>query len=231
MLHDVLVPLDGSADSARALGPAAALARYLDSEVVAVAYHDDENRIELTSTIDEQLRGLGETKCRLVLEPLGSSIGEQIGEMINLAPGRLVCMSSRGRGRSAAIMGSVASDVLRVATGPIVLIGPSYEASSFRCHGPLVVAVTDDRQSRAILPTAEAFANGFDYDLDIVTMDAHDPASAIVDYATRTRAALIAMATHNPTGVRRLLLGSTTASVLQKARCPIVTVRPSHEFE
>ena len=123
----------------------------------------------------------------------------------------------------------------------------------------MLVAVSDDRRSHTIVPTAEAFALTFDYELEVVTVrrrasatprspesrrlaDAaslelgapvrstvlvgDDPSTALVDHATRTGAALIAMATTNPTGIKRLLLGSTSAAVLRAASCPVVMVRP-----
>ena len=150
--------------------------------------------------------------------------------------------------------------MLRVVSGPIVLVGPSYRGNGFRCHGPMLVAVSDDPHSHTIIPTAEAFALTFDYELEVVTVrrratatprpagsrrlaDAaaqevgapvrstvlvdDDPATALVDHAERTGAALIAMATTNPTGLKRLLLGSTSAAVLRAAPCPVVMVRPA----
>jgi nucleotide-binding universal stress UspA family protein len=53
-----------------------------------------------------------------------------------------------------------------------------------------------------------------------------DPASAIITFAERERAPLIAMATHGRTGLSRLTTGSITARVTRDALCPILTRRP-----
>ncbi len=51
-------------------------------------------------------------------------------------------------------------------------------------------------------------------------------ARAIVDYACRVRASLIAMSTHGRTGLARIALGSVTAAVVHTAPCPVLVVRP-----
>lgn len=274
MFNDIIVPLDGSATAARALGPACALARYLDSEVRAVAFHADGNREELSVAIEEQMRGFGGVVRSLLVEPLVPPVSDRLGEILADSPGSLVCMSSMGRGRSAALLGSVASGVLQLASGPVLLVGPQYAAVSFRCHGPLLVAVDESEHSRAIIPIAESFAIVFDYDLEVVTVHdprsaaeferlqagaaggdlglesagAHnvasaaehdidapvsysvlhhpDPATALVEHAEQTDAALLAMSTHNPTGLKRMLAGSTTSNVVHRAPCPVLTIRP-----
>ncbi|MDH5276404.1 MAG: universal stress protein [Gammaproteobacteria bacterium] len=51
------------------------------------------------------------------------------------------------------------------------------------------------------------------------------PAEEIVAYATDNKAALIVMATHGYSGVKHLLLGSTTEGVLRHATCPVLSIR------
>ncbi len=52
-----------------------------------------------------------------------------------------------------------------------------------------------------------------------------DPAAAIVSTARERQADLIVMATSGRTGLRRLLLGSVAAAVMQQAPCPVLTVK------
>ena len=188
-------------------------------------------------------------------------------------------MATAGRGRSAAVFGSVAHDILGAASGPVLLFGPSYQEGRFRCHGPLLVATPPGDHARQVLPTAGAFAARFDYELELVA--AHDPlafavmepmapmpveissealqadlaeqahelgsmigarvatqvltsaapARALVERAEEAKAAAIAMATTNPGGVRRLLLGSTMADVVRTAPCPVLALHPFTEDE
>ncbi len=54
-----------------------------------------------------------------------------------------------------------------------------------------------------------------------------NPAEEIVRYAEEVHAAMIVMTTHGYSGVKHLLLGSTTEGVLRHAKCPVLSVRVS----
>jgi nucleotide-binding universal stress UspA family protein len=64
---------------------------------------------------------------------------------------------------------------------------------------------------------------GFDVEMQVRF---GNPADEIVDAARRTRADLIAMATHGHGGLRRLLLGSVTEQVLARVSIPMLLLRP-----
>lgn len=51
------------------------------------------------------------------------------------------------------------------------------------------------------------------------------PAEEIVGYAKENDAAMIIMTTHGYSGVKHLLLGSTTEGVLRHATCPVLSIR------
>jgi len=51
------------------------------------------------------------------------------------------------------------------------------------------------------------------------------PADEIVAYADKQNATMIVMTTHGYSGVKHLILGSTTEDVLRKANCPVLSVR------
>jgi universal stress protein A len=51
------------------------------------------------------------------------------------------------------------------------------------------------------------------------------PAEEIVNYARDNAAAMIIMTTHGYSGVKHLLLGSTTEGVLRHASCPVLSIR------
>jgi nucleotide-binding universal stress UspA family protein len=56
-----------------------------------------------------------------------------------------------------------------------------------------------------------------------------DPAGLVADEAERRGVDLIAMGTRGLTGIRHLLLGSIAERVVQKAPCPVLTVRRAQE--
>ncbi len=51
------------------------------------------------------------------------------------------------------------------------------------------------------------------------------PAEEVVRYAKEKGAALIIMTTHGYSGVKHVLLGSTTEAVLRHAACPVLSIR------
>jgi nucleotide-binding universal stress UspA family protein len=51
------------------------------------------------------------------------------------------------------------------------------------------------------------------------------PADELVGHARERGASLIIMATHGYSGVKHVLLGSTTESVLRHADCPVLSIR------
>ncbi len=51
------------------------------------------------------------------------------------------------------------------------------------------------------------------------------PAEEIVGYAKTVNADMIVMSTHGYSGVKHMLLGSTTEAVLRRAECPVLSVR------
>jgi nucleotide-binding universal stress UspA family protein len=51
------------------------------------------------------------------------------------------------------------------------------------------------------------------------------PADEIANYARDHEAAMIIMTTHGYSGVKHLLLGSTTEGVLRHASCPVLSIR------
>jgi len=51
------------------------------------------------------------------------------------------------------------------------------------------------------------------------------PAEEIANYASKVNADMIVMTTHGHSGVKHVILGSTTEAVLRHATCPVLSVR------
>ena len=73
-----------------------------------------------------------------------------------------------------------------------------------------------------------ALADEFGKDVcrEAVVLDGADIARAIVDYAAKTKADYLAMATHGRSGLRRLLLGSIAELVVRHAHVPVLLYPP-----
>jgi nucleotide-binding universal stress UspA family protein len=158
MVQHLIVPIDGSEHSWRAAEVAVALAKRCDGrvEVLEVVFEARElSDAELR--LDRGIRRLDEPDVEI--SPTASLASEgvaaAIAEFAEQRPDAVLVMASHGRGRSAALLGSIAEDVLRRTFGPIVVVGPRVEASDF--SGPIVVAVDGSELSESALPLAAAW--------------------------------------------------------------------------
>lgn len=170
MFGDVIVPLDGSPESARALGPAATVARSLDSKLKAVAFATADHVVDLDELVKGQVADLTDVETDVVVKEVADSVADDVAALVEAAPSSLICMTTHGRGRTAALTGSVATDLLRKLAGPVLLIGPECDVAGFTLDGPMVVTVDESERSDAILPIAESWAIVFDYTPEIVTV-------------------------------------------------------------
>lgn len=176
MFGDVIVPVDGSAESARALAPAAVVAAALDSKLVVCAFTSETNHHDMIDAVSIQVAELEGVEVEQRVEQADGEPSKLIGTMVEAAPASLVCMSTHGRGRSAGLAGSVATEVLQELAGPVLLIGPECDVDSFDPTGLFLVSLDESTYSRAILPIAESWAIVFGSELEIVTVI--DPADA-----------------------------------------------------
>jgi nucleotide-binding universal stress UspA family protein len=96
---------------------------------------------------------------------------------------------------------------------------------------PVVVVEVQDEDSAEHTPSpAVVGAAGQSKDLgaavEIETLAGDDPAEAILGFADRRSASLVALSTHGRTGLDRVTLGSVAASVVRASTCPVLVQRP-----
>jgi len=159
MVQHLIVPIDGSEHSWRAAEVAVSLAKRCDGrvEVVEVVFEPRELK-DAELRLDRGIRRIGEPDVEI--EPAvalaSEGVAAAIAEFAEQRADAVLVMASHGRGRSAALLGSIAEDVLRRTFGPIVVVGPHVEASDF--SGPIVAAVDGSEMSEAALPLAATWA-------------------------------------------------------------------------
>lgn len=184
MFSTVMVPLDGSEEAAVALGPAGAVAHYLDLSLHVVARSEGPDDSALMTTLTTQMSVLGDIDRRLDLAALEGSVADEIVAALEESAGQngvaagppegsesqpessagpLLVMSTHGRGRSAGILGSVATEVLSRAAQPVLLFGPGYQRGRFRLHGPMLVAAAEDDLGESAVEAAAGLVRTFDY--------------------------------------------------------------------
>ena len=281
----VLVPIDGSELSLRALPTARALAARLGADVQSISIATDEDDAARLRTISAAMLDVDAHDERVSVL-VGDDPADAIVRRADELSPSVVCMSTHGRGRlSGALIGSVARSLVQRLPEPVVVLGPSADNPGWKPRPrqwpePLSVArivacVDGSATSEQILPIAASWATSLDMSLTILTIDEEVPRS--VDGTSRDRgygpdgdvdayiedlvktwrtevanvdgaverdpigpasglhhhlderpAGLVAMTTNARSGVDRLLLGATAASLVHASvsPCLVAPVRP-----
>lgn len=161
MFDRIVVPVDGSARSLEAVRAGALIAgdggARLDV-VTVVGPHGD--RAAEEEYLGAQLRSLGDLPGAPVAVALeGDSAAPALARYVADLPRTLLVMSSNGRGRSAAVLGSVAEELLAAELGPIVIVGPNASAHAL-LSGDLLVALDGSHASEHAIDVAAAWCAG-----------------------------------------------------------------------
>ena len=77
------------------------------------------------------------------------TVASAIDAAVTDSPGSTIVMASHGRGRSAALVGSIAEDIVQRTFGPLIVVGPHVTVDDF--SGPIVVSVDGSDESEAAL--------------------------------------------------------------------------------
>jgi nucleotide-binding universal stress UspA family protein len=153
----MIVPVDGSDASWRAVDTAAALGRRCDAslDIIEVVFSErdlNDAQMRITDRIGQHdTSGVTTTTTAKIAENAASGLAAEI----DLHPDALVVMASHGHGRSAALLGSVTEDLLHQTFGPILVVGPHCAANDF--SGPIIATVDGSEASEGVLPLAAAW--------------------------------------------------------------------------
>jgi nucleotide-binding universal stress UspA family protein len=202
MTQRLIVPVDGSSAAAKAVDVALALAHTSGAAVhlVEVVFSPDDV-IAARLRLDDRVEALPRTEVSVTAAALLSSesVASAVEELVLAHDGSIVVMTSHGRGRSAALVGSVAEDLLHRIFGPILLVGPSVVPDDFT--GPVVVSVDGSDESEAALPLAAAWAIELGVEpwiVNVINPDTTVPDSSVIDagYPARLARKLQALSHH-----------------------------------
>ena len=165
-VETVLVPLDGSEPSRRALPFAVLLAARLGATVHLLSAVADEDEVaareaELAAV---QVRS-GPVRRTVVvdLDPAGA-----IHQALKQLGSAVVCMAAHGRGRSAGLVGSVATEVVARGHDPLFLVGPL--VGDRPLGADVVTCVDETPASAALVPVGMAWARHLCEPLTVLTV-------------------------------------------------------------
>lgn len=167
----IVVPVDGSAQSLNAVRVASSIAavRGAELEVVTVVGPRADADFE-RDRLAGQLRLIAD---ELPVQPSAVAIrGEYVSaaliDHVTRVP-TMVVMSSTGHGRSAAVVGSVAEDLLGTDVAALVVVGPHVVPGTPHL-GDIIVPVNGSPLSESALAVAEAWCDGTKAGVWVVTV-------------------------------------------------------------
>lgn len=166
----VVVPLDGSPFSERALSVANWAAARLRADVhlveVVPVDGDGEKAEGAIRYLDDVARRQHAVAWDLVR---GDDVAEALADVVASSPRQLMCMATHGRDRSAGPLGSVAAAVFDRSDRPVVLVGPTARAVA-ATDAPVVAAVDGTPRDEAVVAVALSWAAQLARRLEILTV-------------------------------------------------------------
>jgi nucleotide-binding universal stress UspA family protein len=152
MIERVVVPVDFSAESERALSIAPGLARWAGVGVELVTVAEPVDRAGVQSRLAELAEGLDDDATWRIVESGGPAEAALLADL-HCDEKALWCIGSHARGAwSELLIDSLSEDLVRDAHVPVVLVGP--HVSCQPSGRVLAVAIDGTEESEVILPVA-----------------------------------------------------------------------------
>lgn len=156
MARTILVPVDGSAEGARALAVAARLAAVADLPLEAVTVTPDGE----ATGLERRVADIVKNRCP-VTQVRSDDPVDALVRFIDARPDVIVVLGTSAKGPlSELLLGSVSEAVLSRTDHPLLLVGPHVDPAM--PFGPaLAVAVADDDAGALLSPAVEDWARTF----------------------------------------------------------------------
>lgn len=179
MFNRIIVPVDGSDEAWLATEVADRLAASCGSELelLLVAGPGDPTGDRLRARIGRTPWAANTPELAIISGDRG--VATAIADYASRASGGVLVMATSGRGRSQAVLGSTAAEVLAITGGPIIAVGPKADADKAFQSDELIVTVDGSEVSETALGLAGAWGDGLQLRPWVVSVV--DPQAAPVD--------------------------------------------------
>lgn len=241
-LRQVVLPVDGSPESVRALPLAARFGSLFEIPVVVVSVVEDLRRegAERIGELEKLLADLPDHIERKIVQA-----GAPARAIAEESADALVCMATSARlFDDEGIRGSVAEFVTASARGPVVVLGPEGETEP--TIDRVVVGIDPSHDQRALTAWATRIAYHAGWPVDYVHVDpggaspvalgpkvrrieAVGPRSVASLLDDEAEGALLAIGSHGRTGFDRLLDGSVGGKLFTLTAQPVMVLGPQAE--
>lgn len=161
MFQHLVVPVDGSQASYQAVSIASRMAAAVGGTVEAVQVLP----LGLDPSADYELlvKDMARMAETLPVAPTAvaisaNSVAGALAPHVAERPGAVVAMSSRGRGRTSLMLGSIANDILHEIPGPTIVFGPQIDPDAGRLDGMYIIPVDGSAVAEQMAPAAVEWA-------------------------------------------------------------------------
>ena len=163
----MVVPLDGSEFAARAVPVACAIMRQRQGRVLLMTSHWDGDVTVPRDYLAEIASAVQDVEVDTVVVH-DRAAAAAIEVVARAEPGRIVCMTSHGRGRLRwGLLGSVAEQVVSDSRDPVVLLGRHCRTEWPNGPQRLLMCVDGSSIAPTVLPTAIEWAKALALDVDV----------------------------------------------------------------
>lgn len=180
MFTQVIVPIDSTRDSLRALFPARVIANVTGAQLLATSVVDDaRNRIGRAQHLSEKIRKLGIDVDVVVTYANSQSVNEGLAHLVASSESPLIVLATKGHSHLAKVYGSVAEELLHAWPNvPTLLVGPEVDVASFELDGPIIACVDLTTESEAVMAPVARLSQEFNLAPWVLTVV--EPASVSV---------------------------------------------------
>lgn len=250
MYEHIIVPFDGTAAALAAGLAATDLSEVFGAELVLATAADLDG--DLVEQFKASAMARSDAHVTVWVEPSHVEAEAIATVAAHRPNSLICMYSNARTGVRRAVYGSLAEYLVRATDAPVVLFGPNWQPSSLVNLRNLIICLDGTPTAEAAIPLAASWARvlpltavlvhvrtgqdepavdlarlsyplGFCCsEVQCLTVDDRRPVDAIVELARDSAASMLVMATHARTGFDRLVNGSLTAEVAQRAPLPVL---------